>query len=114
VGQNLATETGSIETGIETPPISPTGGAGEGVDSPAGKKPRFVVPTVDEVNDYCRERNNGISGQTFCDFYAARGWLLGKQPMRDWKRAVNTWENRRKEEQGLQQSIQRDRWAGAI
>lgn len=87
----------------ERPPVSPDGGEGAGEDYPVGKKqrqpkPRFTVPTEDEVSEYCRERNNGISGQAFCDFYASRGWCIGKQPMRDWKAAVRTWENKRREE----------------
>ena len=103
----------------ENPPISPAGGEDVGADSTAGKKQRkprkvFIVPTVDEVNNYCRERNNGISGQVFCDFYASRGWCIGKQPMRDWEAAVRTGENKRKEDAKGQESKQRDRWAGAI
>lgn len=103
----------------ENPPVSPDGGEGAGGNSHAGKKqrqpkPRFTVPTVDEVSEYCRERSNGISGQSFCDFYASRGWCIGKQPMRDWKAAVRTWENKRREENEVQESKQRDRWAGAI
>ena len=62
----------------------------------ANAQKKFVKPTVEEVNAYCRERNNGINGQTFVDFYESKGWLIGKNPMKDWKAAVRTWENKNK------------------
>ena len=62
------------------------------------KTRRFVKPTPAEVQAYCDERNNGISGQAFCDFYESKGWVVGKSPMKDWKGAVRTWENKRKTE----------------
>lgn len=52
----------------------------------------FVRPTVTEVAAYCAERGNGIDPQLFVDSYEAKGWLVGKTPMRDWKAAVRTWE----------------------
>lgn len=58
---------------------------------------RFVPPTPEEVNAYCRERNNGIDGNEFCDFYTSKGWKVGKNPMKDWKAAVRTWERSRKQ-----------------
>lgn len=60
------------------------------------KKIKFIVPAIEQVEDYCLERNNGISGQAFVDFYEARGWIAGKNKMKDWKAAVRTWENNRK------------------
>lgn len=55
---------------------------------------RFSPPSVDEVAAYCRERGNTVDAQTFCDFYAAKGWRVGAQPMKDWRAAVRTWEKR--------------------
>lgn len=67
--------------------------------SPQGEtRKRFSPPTVDEVREYCQERNNGIDAAAFVDFYTARGWMIGKTHMKDWKAAVRTWENRRKQE----------------
>lgn len=56
-------------------------------------------PSVDEVAAYCRERNNGIDAESFVDYYAARGWMIGKTKMKDWKAAVRTWEKKRQDEQ---------------
>jgi len=62
-----------------------------------GGRKRFTIPTPEEVQAYCNERNNGISGQQFYDFYSSKGWKVGSQPMKDWKAAVRTWEMRRKD-----------------
>jgi hypothetical protein len=53
---------------------------------------RFTPPTVDEVDAYCKERGNGVDAQKFVDFYASKGWMVGKNSMKDWKAAVRTWE----------------------
>lgn len=55
---------------------------------------RFTPPTVEEVSAYCKERGNRVNAQRFVDFYAAKGWKIGQNPMKDWKAAVRTWEQR--------------------
>ena len=62
-----------------------------------GGRKRFVIPTPEEVQAYCNERKNGISGTEFCDFYTSKGWKVGREPMKDWKAAVRTWEVKRRE-----------------
>ena len=57
------------------------------------KKKKFVPPTVEEVEAYCRERENTIDAQHFVDYYTANGWVQGKgKPIKDWKATVRTWE----------------------
>ncbi len=58
---------------------------------------RFTPPSVDEVSDYCDQRNKGVDPQTFIDFYQAKGWMVGKNKMKDWKACVRTWETNRKQ-----------------
>lgn len=58
---------------------------------------RFVPPTVGEVIAYCVERGNDIDAQQFIDFYASKGWMVGKNKMTDWRAAVRTWEKYHKE-----------------
>lgn len=65
-----------------TPPSRP--------DKPSAK--RFVKPTLEEVEAYCIERNNSIDPQRFIDYYESNGWKVGKNPMKDWKAAIRTWE----------------------
>ena len=55
---------------------------------------RFCPPSVEEVRAYCSERNNGINAEAFVDFYVSKGWKVGKNPMKDWKACVRTWEQR--------------------
>jgi len=55
---------------------------------------RFSQPTVEMVAEYCRERGNSVDAQRFVDFYEAKGWKIGQNPMKDWKAAVRTWEQR--------------------
>ena len=77
-------------------------GQGKGQDkgninfSPSGEKtrPRFIPPTVEEVEAYIQERKSNVDAQRFVDFYASKGWMVGKNPMKDWRAAVRTWEQR--------------------
>jgi hypothetical protein len=54
-------------------------------------KNKFVKPTPKEVNDYAKEINFNLDGDYFCDWNEARGWLVSKNPMKDWKAAIRTW-----------------------
>lgn len=57
-------------------------------------KRRFTKPTLEEVQAYCQERNNGVDVQRWYDYYSSNGWKVGKNPMKDWKAAVRTWERK--------------------
>ena len=61
---------------------------------PPSSSRRFLPPSVDQVRLYCDERRNKVDPATFCDFYAAKGWKIGKETMKDWQAAVRTWEKR--------------------
>ena len=54
-----------------------------------------IPPSLEQVTEYCRERNNGIDPSTFIDFYASKGWMVGKNKMKDWKACIRTWERNR-------------------
>ena len=53
---------------------------------------RFIPPTLEQVQAYCLERNNLVDPNKWFDFYQAKGWMVGKNKMKDWKAAVRTWE----------------------
>lgn len=59
---------------------------------------RFTPPTLDDVSAYIRERGLNVDAQRFLDFYTAKGWMVGKNRMKDWKAAVRTWEKRDSEQ----------------
>jgi predicted phage replisome organizer len=56
------------------------------------KRKRFVPPTLEEVQDYCFERNNNVDAERFINHYTSNGWMVGKNKMKDWKAAIRTWE----------------------
>lgn len=64
----------------------------QGVENRGVENKRFKAPTLDEVLNYCKERKNGVNAQRFIDYYTANGWKVGRNPMKDWKAAVRTWE----------------------
>jgi hypothetical protein len=53
---------------------------------------RFSPPTLQEVADYCRERNNSVDPGRFIDHYETNGWVRGKTKIKSWKACVRTWE----------------------
>jgi len=52
------------------------------------KRKRFTAPTLDEVK---LEMGDDLESEKFIDFYASKGWKVGKNPMVDWKASVRTW-----------------------
>ena len=58
----------------------------------------FKPPTLTEVTAYCKQRKNNINPKVFLDWNASKGWMIGKNKMRDWKAALRTWEQRNKDE----------------
>jgi hypothetical protein len=62
-------------------------------DAPPSKK-KFIPPTEEEVSAYCKERANAVNAGNFVAFYESKGWMVGKNKMKDWKAAVRTWEQR--------------------
>lgn len=67
-------------------------GEGEGNIDSKKRASRFTQPTLEEVQAYCVERGNSVDPQRFVDYYSSNGWKVGKNPMKDWKAAVRTWE----------------------
>ena len=59
------------------------------------KKEQFTPPTLEDVAEYCKERNNNINPMQFIDYYSARGWRFNNGgKMKDWRATVRTWERR--------------------
>lgn len=56
------------------------------------KTKKFKKPTIAEIADYCKARNNKVDPSAFYDFYESKGWKVGNTPMKDWQAAVRTWE----------------------
>ena len=60
---------------------------------PITKPNRFAPPTHEEVFSYMQERDfaHRKESEAFVDFYASKGWKVGRNPMKDWKASVRGW-----------------------
>ena len=57
-------------------------------------KKDFVPPTLEEVQTYCKSRNNNVDAQKFFDYFTASDWVDAKgNKVRNWKQKVITWES---------------------
>jgi len=90
----------SLNSGI--PIVIPTVDSGKdrlgkdrlGKDSEEGERKRFTPPTHEEIADYCNENQYSINIYTFMNFYESKGWMVGKNRMKDWQAAVRGWHAR--------------------
>ena len=71
----------------------------ESIEKVATKRTAFVAPSLQEVKDYISEKGYTVDAQRFIDFYEAKGWMIGKNKMKDWRAAVRTWMRRPDEPQ---------------
>lgn len=60
---------------------------------------RFVPPNEEELREYCNRMGYRFDPMHFMDYYSSNGWRVGKNPMKDWKAALRTW-NRKENEHG--------------
>lgn len=61
---------------------------------------RFTPPTIDDVAAYVSEKGYHVNAERFVSFYQQKGWMVGKNRMKDWKAAVRNWETRWKDDHG--------------
>ena len=60
---------------------------------------QFTPPTLEEVQAYCKERNNNVDAKRFWDYYEAAGWKdQSGKPVKSWKqKMIAVWEKPRDE-----------------
>lgn len=58
------------------------------------KKTRFIPPDPEDVKKYCDGLEYPDVSEAFVNFYASKGWMVGKNQMKDWKAAVRGWVSR--------------------
>ena len=57
---------------------------------------KFIIPTLSEIEDYCRERNNDVDPKKFFDYFEANDWIDSKgKKVQSWKQKIITWEGGR-------------------
>ena len=68
------------------------------IDKNSIDKKRFVKPTLEQIKEYCLDRNNSVDSERFFNYYEANGWVQGKsrKPIKDWKACIRTWEQTEK------------------
>lgn len=72
------------------------------------KADAFSPPQLSEIEQYCKDRGNNVDAEKFYNFYQSKGWMVGKNKMKDWKAAVRTWEkeDKSKKQQSNEKSKQ--------
>ena len=60
------------------------------------RKPAFVKPTVSEIIAYVIEIKATVDAKDFFRHYESNGWMVGRNPMRNWQMAVQQWNARNK------------------
>ena len=58
------------------------------------RKESFSPPDAEEVRAYCIEIGYDLDPELFISYYSSNGWMVGKNPMTDWKAAVRVWKSR--------------------
>ena len=55
---------------------------------------KYSKPTLEEVENYCKERNNNVDPKKFYDYYSVNNWIDNKgNKVKNWKQKIITWEN---------------------
>ena len=77
------------------------------------KRTAFVPPTLEEVSAYVSEKGYSIDAEAFIAFYESKGWMVGKNKMKDWRMAIVTWSKRDNERRPARKSVTKncnDEW----
>lgn len=54
-------------------------------------KKKFTKPMLEELEAYKQERNLNVNCEVFWDYYEAKGWVIGRSPMKDWRATMRNW-----------------------
>jgi hypothetical protein len=46
---------------------------------------------IDDLKEYCKEKDYSVDCETFINHYESNGWLVGKNKMKSWQAALGTW-----------------------
>ena len=81
-------------------------------EEPIINRTHMKRPTVDEIQSYILEKGYSVDAEKFFDYYESNGWKVGKNPMKDWKACVRTWQknNNGKPQRGGSVRIETPDW----
>jgi hypothetical protein len=54
---------------------------------------KFKKPTIEEIALYMEEKGMNNVSERFYNFYEAKGWMIGKNSIKNWKACVSTWKD---------------------
>ena len=77
------------------------------IEKPEKKEPEIVPLPVDmqEVAEFCFERNSSVDPARFFNYYEGRGWLdASGKPLTNWKQKVIDWERNGKDNRPVKPS----------
>lgn len=80
-------DTGKVSIELDKDSI----GYKEGNKSPVRETTKFVKPSIQELEDYCKEKNYKVDCETFINHYESNGWKVGKNSMKSWRASLGTW-----------------------
>lgn len=84
-------------------------------DTKVSKEKSFQPPSVENVREYCQEGGYRVDAECFVNFYESKGWMVGKNRMKDWKAAVRNWaRNNRDEGKSSRKASAADRYNHGI
>ena len=90
--------------------------SGKGIKE-RGKAARFRAPSPAEVAEYAQQfaADKGLDltaldfdPERFVDFYAQKGWMVGRSHMKDWKASVRIWVRSSKPKNGTAKEVPDD------
>ena len=58
----------------------------------------FQIPTLEEIKSYIHEKGYSVDAEKFFYFYGSKGWMVGKNKMKNWRMAIATWQKSSKEQ----------------
>ena len=56
-----------------------------------GMEKKETHPSLEDVERFVRDTHLPVDAEHFYNYYTANGWIMGSQPMRDWKAALKAW-----------------------
>jgi hypothetical protein len=78
---------------------------------------RMTRPTEQEVYEYGVSIDYPLDAESFISFYESKGWMIGKNPMKNWKSAIVTWKKKgigkveyKYKKDGVEKSVSKERY----
>ena len=88
----------SENTETEKPNVNVNDNVNVNIKESIEKSKRFSPPTLEQVKEYVEEKDLNIDPERFIDFYESKGWMIGKNKMKDWRAAARSWNRGQRKE----------------